>query len=127
MLLIWAKPTQGSGLKSSAQKTVRAWRQALALLQAIMWMWVPTSTVCSRLRMRRACSRLIVAEVPLLFALPAQLRQADMAMLGDLHKRLGDEVAGSGAGRRAWGRIVRTDPSIHSQQGTVKARKAVAI
>ncbi|WP_042438518.1 autotransporter outer membrane beta-barrel domain-containing protein, partial [Comamonas testosteroni] len=64
------------------------------------------------------------AEVPLLSALPAQLRQADMAMLGDLRKRMGDEGAqattssDTGASRRVWGRILRTDPKI-SQQGTV--------
>jgi outer membrane autotransporter protein len=64
------------------------------------------------------------AEVPLLSALPAQLRQADMAMLGDLRKRTGDEgteattSSDSGASRRVWGRILRTDPKI-SQQGTV--------
>ena len=64
------------------------------------------------------------AEVPLLSALPAQLRQADMAMLGDLRKRMGDEGtqattgSDSGASRRVWGRILRTDPEIR-QQGTV--------
>ncbi|WP_233506436.1 autotransporter-associated beta strand repeat-containing protein [Comamonas sp. AG1104] len=64
------------------------------------------------------------AEVPLLSALPAQLRQADMAMLGDLRKRMGDEgtqattSSDTGASRRVWGRILRTDPKI-SQQGTV--------
>ena len=69
------------------------------------------------------------SEVPLMSALPAQLRQADMAMLGDMHKRMGDDnvQASNGAGttsadlgqnRRAWGRILRTDPTIR-QQGTV--------
>lgn len=64
------------------------------------------------------------AEVPLLSALPAQLRQADMAMLGDLRKRMGDDgtqattSSDTGASRRVWGRILRTDPKI-SQQGTV--------
>ncbi|WP_287915282.1 autotransporter-associated beta strand repeat-containing protein [Comamonas sp.] len=63
-------------------------------------------------------------EVPLLSALPAQLRQADMAMLGDLRKRMGDEgtqattSSDTGASRRVWGRILRTDPKI-TQQGTV--------
>ena len=45
-----------------------------------------------------------------------------MAMLGDMHKRMGDEIAVAGAepagNRRAWGRILRTDPTIR-QQGTV--------
>ena len=64
------------------------------------------------------------AEVPLLSALPAQLRQADMAMLGDLHKRMGDEASqvttntGVEQSRRVWGRVLRTDPTIR-QQGTV--------
>lgn len=63
-------------------------------------------------------------EVPLLSALPAQLRQSDMAMLGDLHKRMGDElgsnaaVAANDTGRRVWGRVLHTEPSIR-QQGTV--------
>ncbi|QXZ10249.1 autotransporter outer membrane beta-barrel domain-containing protein [Comamonas sp. Y33R10-2] len=64
------------------------------------------------------------AEVPLLSALPAQLRQADMAMLGDLHKRMGDKASqlnpstGIDQSRRVWGRVLRTDPTIR-QQGTV--------
>ena len=69
------------------------------------------------------------SEVPLMSALPAQLRQADMSMLGDMHRRMGDDnvQASNGAGttsadlgqnRRVWGRILRTDPTIH-QQGTV--------
>lgn len=45
-----------------------------------------------------------------------------MAMLGDMHKRMGDEAVATGAepmdNRRAWGRILRTDPKIR-QQGTV--------
>ncbi|QKH38435.1 autotransporter outer membrane beta-barrel domain-containing protein [Achromobacter pestifer] len=61
-------------------------------------------------------------EVPLLSALPAQLRQADMAMLGDMRKRMGDEAA-QGAidldpSHRAWARVLRTAPTI-TQQGTV--------
>ena len=39
------------------------------------------------------------AEVPLFAALPAQLRQADLAMLGNLHRRVGDEAAPMAAGR----------------------------
>lgn len=64
------------------------------------------------------------AQVPLLSALPAQLRQADMAMLADLRKRMGDEgtqamaSSDAGAGRRVWGRVLRTAPSI-LQQGAV--------
>ncbi|ADP16978.1 outer membrane autotransporter barrel domain protein 5 [Achromobacter xylosoxidans A8] len=61
-------------------------------------------------------------EVPLLSSLPAQLRQADMAMLGDMRKRMGDDVA-QGAidqdpNHRAWARVLRTAPTI-TQQGTV--------
>ncbi|MEJ8810189.1 autotransporter outer membrane beta-barrel domain-containing protein [Variovorax ureilyticus] len=67
------------------------------------------------------------AEVPLFAALPAQLRQADFAMLGNLHRRVGDEaapsaaVAGSGdAGRQAWARAVYADLDIH-QDGVADA------
>ncbi|MGB3431364.1 autotransporter-associated beta strand repeat-containing protein, partial [Achromobacter sp.] len=61
-------------------------------------------------------------EVPLLSSLPAQLRQADMAMLGDMRKRMGDEAA-QGAidqdpSHRAWARVLRVGPTI-TQQGTV--------
>ena len=58
------------------------------------------------------------AEVPLFAALPAQLRQADLAMLGNLHRRMGDEdaaVAGQRtrrARRRAWARAVYSDLNI---------------
>ncbi|WP_436290343.1 autotransporter outer membrane beta-barrel domain-containing protein [Variovorax sp. LjRoot178] len=50
------------------------------------------------------------AEVPLLAALPAQLRQADLAMLGNLHRRIGDETNASI--RRAWARAVYADLGI---------------
>ncbi|MDM0116921.1 autotransporter outer membrane beta-barrel domain-containing protein [Variovorax sp. J22R133] len=62
------------------------------------------------------------AEVPLLAALPAQLRQGDLAILGNLHRRIGDEAPSAqgpdsqqGAPfntRRAWGRVVYTDLDI---------------
>jgi len=63
------------------------------------------------------------AEVPMLAALPSQLRQADLAMLGNLHQRIGDEdVKGSAdpdaRERRAWGRVISTDLDIR-QEGTV--------
>ncbi|UST53977.1 autotransporter outer membrane beta-barrel domain-containing protein [Comamonadaceae bacterium OTU4NAUVB1] len=69
------------------------------------------------------------AEVPLFAALPQQLRQADLAMLGNLHQRIGDEPAGRAAatgtatdadGRRrsAWGRVISTRIDVR-QQGTV--------
>ncbi|CAB3912443.1 hypothetical protein LMG26858_04810 [Achromobacter anxifer] len=61
-------------------------------------------------------------EVPLLSALPAQLRQADMTMLGDMRTRMGDDAAADAIGqdpsRRAWARVLRTAPTI-TQQGTV--------
>ncbi|WP_218511708.1 autotransporter outer membrane beta-barrel domain-containing protein [Variovorax sp. dw_308] len=75
------------------------------------------------------------AEVPLLAALPGQLRQADLAMLGNLHRRLGDEVPGtSGADpatqtpssladagtRRAWARVVYADLSV-AEPGVAQA------
>lgn len=65
------------------------------------------------------------AEVPLFAALPAQLRQADLAMLGSLHQRTGGDADGAGSaaaaqggGRRAWGRVIRTGLRI-GQEGTV--------
>lgn len=66
------------------------------------------------------------AEVPLFAALPAQLRQADTAMLGNMHQRIGDtDVVAGGATqppaagqRRAWGRVISTDMDIR-QEGTV--------
>lgn len=61
-------------------------------------------------------------EVPLLSSLPAQLRQADMTMLGDMRTRMGDDAAADAVGqdpsRRAWARVLRTAPTI-TQQGTV--------
>lgn len=58
-------------------------------------------------------------EVPLFAALPAQLRQADLAMLGNLHRRVGDEA--STDGRQAWARAVYSDIDIR-QAGTAAAR-----
>jgi outer membrane autotransporter protein len=63
------------------------------------------------------------AEVPLFSALPSQLRQADLSMLGNLHRRMGDDegVASGNAAqshRAAWGRLVYADIDLH-QQGTV--------
>jgi outer membrane autotransporter protein len=53
------------------------------------------------------------AEVPLATALPAQLRQADLAMLGNLHRRRGDGLADtSGPSHRAWARAVYSDLDI---------------
>ena len=61
------------------------------------------------------------AEVPLFAALPRQLRQTDLAMIGNLHQRIGDDdVKGSGpaAGdteRRAWGRVIATTSTSASK------------
>lgn len=64
------------------------------------------------------------AEVPLFAALPAQLRQADLAMLGNLHRRIGDEDAAPAgsvpAPRRAWARAVYSDLNIR-QDGIAAA------
>ncbi|WP_185879101.1 autotransporter-associated beta strand repeat-containing protein [Variovorax sp. MHTC-1] len=68
-------------------------------------------------------------EAALYAALPSQLRQGSFAMLGDLHKRIGDDdvkasqgQAGAGAaadtGRRAWGRLIASDIDFR-QGGTV--------
>ncbi|VTU34911.1 Outer membrane protein IcsA autotransporter precursor [Variovorax sp. PBL-H6] len=70
------------------------------------------------------------AEVPLFAALPEQLRQGNLAMLGNLHQRIGDDDVRSAAGaqttaaasatgeRRAWGRVLSTGLNIQ-QGGTV--------
>ncbi|MDM0074340.1 autotransporter outer membrane beta-barrel domain-containing protein [Variovorax sp. J2P1-59] len=60
------------------------------------------------------------AEVPLFAALPAQLRQADLAMLGNLHRRVGDEGPAVG-GRQAWARAIYSDLDIH-QDGIASAQ-----
>jgi outer membrane autotransporter protein len=64
------------------------------------------------------------AEVPLFAALPAQLRQADLGMLGNLHRRIGDEAAAAAGGvdatRRAWARAVYSDLDIR-QAGVASA------
>jgi len=65
------------------------------------------------------------AEVPLYAALPEQLRQSSLAMLGNLHQRMGDNLV-TGANmatpaqgyRQAWGRIISTERTI-AQGGTV--------
>ncbi|WP_225781809.1 autotransporter domain-containing protein [Xenophilus sp. Marseille-Q4582] len=64
------------------------------------------------------------AEASLYAALPGQLRESDLAMVGNLHQRMGDDAAGAGvpaasAGhRQAWGRVVSVDRDIR-QAGTV--------
>jgi outer membrane autotransporter protein len=65
------------------------------------------------------------AEVPLFAALPEQLRQGNLAMLGNLHQRLGDDDVKTGGTstpatgeRRAWGRVLSSRRNIQ-QGGTV--------
>jgi len=62
------------------------------------------------------------AEVPMYAVVPEQFRELDLAMLGNLHQRVGDErVASSGSAwgnRQGWGRILSVDRDI-AQQGTV--------
>jgi len=69
------------------------------------------------------------SEVPQFAALPAQLRQASLAMLGHMHQRAGDDDAkaasanqadgiGHGGRRRAWGRTITSNLDIR-QSGTV--------
>ncbi|MET3375261.1 outer membrane autotransporter protein [Variovorax boronicumulans] len=63
-------------------------------------------------------------EAALYAALPSQLRQGNLAMLGDVRKRVGDDdVKGAastptGSDRRAWARVLSTDIDIQ-QGGTV--------
>lgn len=64
-----------------------------------------------------------LSEMPLVCALAAQLRQGDLAMLDDLHKRMGDEGRDAGADRRAWGRFVRAESRIR-QAGTTAAQSS---
>jgi len=68
------------------------------------------------------------AEVPLYAALPEQLRQSNLAMLSNLHQRVGDDTGTGLSGtntatpemgyRQAWGRVISTDRTI-GQSGTV--------
>lgn len=68
-------------------------------------------------------------EAPLHAALPAQLREGNFAMLGNLRQRMGDDAPAAAAGsgdtpaplgaRRAWGRLVGSDLDIR-QGGSVQ-------
>ncbi|MDH6590499.1 outer membrane autotransporter protein [Variovorax sp. TBS-050B] len=60
------------------------------------------------------------AEASLHAALPSQLREGSLAMLGDLRRRVGDDDAKGDArgARRAWARVLSTDLDIR-QGGTV--------
>ncbi|WP_137917389.1 autotransporter outer membrane beta-barrel domain-containing protein [Hydrogenophaga sp. 2FB] len=57
-------------------------------------------------------------EVALVAAAPQQLRQADQAMLGNLHLRMGSRVLSPDARRQGWARFISTD-RITAQAGTV--------
>ncbi|WP_307866986.1 autotransporter outer membrane beta-barrel domain-containing protein [Variovorax sp. E3] len=67
-------------------------------------------------------------EASLYAALPSQLRQGNLAMLGDVRKRVGDDdVKGAattptGSDRRAWARVLSTDIDI--QQGGAVSPKS---
>ena len=61
------------------------------------------------------------SEVPLVSALPAQLRQVDMGMLGNYHQRMGDDYLGAekiNSVKKGWVRLIRVNSQI-SQDGTV--------
>lgn len=57
-------------------------------------------------------------EVPLYSALPGELREADVTMLGDFHQRVGETPSESD--RLAWGRVIGTDVNIR-QNGPADA------
>lgn len=67
------------------------------------------------------------AEVPLYTALPNVLRQSDLAMLSNLHRRVGDEAvtdssaAAGAASRLGWARVINNDTTIE-QGGTTSPR-----
>ena len=65
------------------------------------------------------------AEVPMFAALPTQVRQGNLAMLGNLHQRVGDEETAADADpanpRRAWARLIGADIDI-AQKGAVTPR-----
>ena len=77
------------------------------------------------------------AEVPLFAALPEQLRQSNLAMLGNLHQRIGDDDMKTAAGakrrgdvsqpaeRRAWGRVAQ-HAAATSSKAAPSAPKAMA-
>ncbi len=52
------------------------------------------------------------AEVPLFNALPEQLRQSGLVMVGNLHQRMGDERQGANGPRESWARIISTERDI---------------
>ncbi|MDM0059281.1 autotransporter outer membrane beta-barrel domain-containing protein [Variovorax fucosicus] len=81
----------------------------------------PTATTAVKAPVPAAATPMYRAEVPLLAALPAQLRQADLAMLGNLHRRVGDATGAGGVARNSWARAVYADLAVR-QGGTVDAQ-----
>lgn len=72
------------------------------------------------LRSTRAASDTVMyrAEVPLLTALPEQLRQSGLVMLGNLHQRVGDERQGAAGQRESWARLISTERDL-AQGGVI--------
>lgn len=72
------------------------------------------------LRSTRAVSDTVMyrAEVPLLTALPEQLRQSGLVMLGNLHQRMGDDRQGGAEQRHSWARLISTERQI-AQGGVI--------
>lgn len=62
------------------------------------------------------------SETPLFAALPAQVRQGDLAMIGNLHRRVGDQ----GAQRNVWTRAIYTDLDIRQSGGAAPASQGQA-
>ncbi|MBS0452286.1 MAG: autotransporter outer membrane beta-barrel domain-containing protein [Proteobacteria bacterium] len=61
-------------------------------------------------------------ETALFAALPAQVRQGDLAMIGNLHRRVGDQ----GAQRNFWARAIYTDLDIRQSGGAAPASQGSA-
>ena len=62
------------------------------------------------------------SETALFAALPAQVRQGDLAMIGNLHRRVGDQ----GAQRNVWARAIYTDLDIRQSGGAAPASQGSA-
>jgi fibronectin-binding autotransporter adhesin len=70
------------------------------------------------------------SDLPLYSALPNLVRQGDLAMLGNLHRRIGDDdldlqvgqrqpSGWGGQGRRAWGRIIGGNTDVEQKSSAV--------
>ncbi|MDM0045992.1 autotransporter outer membrane beta-barrel domain-containing protein [Variovorax dokdonensis] len=60
------------------------------------------------------------AEAPLFAALPQQLRETGLSMVGNLHQRVGDETGTAPRQRQAWGRVISMERDM-AQAGTLDA------